>query len=138
MSTTWKQYVFGKLITSPQGPIVRGRDHECTGQSKGIPDTIQLAMRPSVVGPGTSDLTNWFEYTWNEEGGGIAIQPIFDNQSVWVVAGRVRGRSEQGEGSGGRYYTQTHYLTQKACDYETHSVVHLFDVLQKMKIHARP
>ena len=66
---------------------------------------------------------------WNEEGGGIAIQPVFDGQDHWVVAGRVRGRSEEGESKGGRFYTQTQYLTQKASDYNTRSVWGLFHTL---------
>ena len=97
--------------------------------SAGIPSKVQLSMIPSVVGPGTSDLTNWFEYAWNEEGGGIAIQPVFDGQDHWVIACRVRGHSEEGESKGGRFYTQTQYLTQKASDYNTRSVWGLFHTL---------
>ena len=59
---SWKQFVYGKLVQEIEGPIVRGKDHECTGLSQGIPRSVQLKMSPSVVGPGTSDLTTWNEY----------------------------------------------------------------------------
>ena len=78
MNGFWKQYIFGKLVVSPKGEIVKGREHECTGMSVGIPPQIQYAMIPTTTGPGTSDLTNWYEYVWNEEGGGIAIHQVYD------------------------------------------------------------
>ena len=46
--------------------------------SVGIPPQIQYVMIPTTTGSGTSDLTNWYEYVWNAEGGGIAIHQVYD------------------------------------------------------------
>lgn len=129
MEVSWKQLIYGKLVQTVDGPIVAGKDHECTGMSHGIPSALQRMMTPSIVGPGTSDLTKWNEYIWNEQGG-VAIQPIFVDGESWVVAGRIRGRSEKGEDKVGRYYTQAHYVTIPAKDYSPLSIFGLNKQLQ--------
>ena len=129
MQQEWKQFVFGKIVQSSDGPIVSGKDHECTGSSPDIPERVIASMVPSIIGPGISDLTNWNSYIWNEQKGGIAIQSILCDDEPWVVACRVRGRSEGGEGKQGRFYTQAHYLTIPAAGFSPSSIIELADTL---------
>ena len=105
----WKQSVFGKLIQYPEGPIIRGAEHECTGRTQSIPSEIRPLLSPFRIGPGISDLTDWGLYPWIEKGG-LAIECVMISDVPWYIVCRARGRSERGEGKAGRWYTQAHYL----------------------------
>ena len=70
----WKQYIYAKFTVSPEGAILPGKDYQCTGRSADIPLAVQDAMRPTNVGPGVSDMTDWNSNPWNEEGGGLRHQ----------------------------------------------------------------
>ena len=129
MMSEWKQYIYGKFTVSPEGAILPGKDYQCTGRSADIPLAVQDAMRPTSVGPGVSDMTDWNSNPWNEEGGGYAIQAVLNDGEPWMVAGRVRGRSEGGEAVFGRMYVQGHYVAQSVSEYSPLSIKGLTDVL---------
>jgi hypothetical protein len=130
MTSEWKQYVYGKFTETPEGAILPGKDYQCTGCSIGIPLQVKDAMRPTNVGPGVSDMTDWNEYLWNDEGGGFAIQPVLNNGTPWIVAGRIRGRSESGEKRHGRMYVQGHYISQAVEDFTPLSIKGISAVLK--------
>lgn len=117
MKQEWYPLVFGKLTVSPEGPIIRGKDHECTGKSTKLPSFVFQKCEPKVIGPGINDLTPWNEYTWLDDGGGIAFQSVVEGDDAWVVATKVRGRSESGEETSGRTYMQGFYLGIPAKDF---------------------
>ena len=128
----WKQIVFGKLIQHPEGPIVQGFEHECTGKTQSVPSDITPLLSPSRLGPGISDLTNWSLYPWIEIGG-VSIEYVMSDDEPWLIVCRARGRSEQGEGKAGRWYTQAHYLMMRAKDFSPVSLLSVFD-----HVRARP
>ena len=125
----WKQYVYGKFTSSPEGAILPGKDYQCTGKSEGIPLIVQDAMRPTTIGPGVSDMTDWSTNPWNDEGGGYAVQSVLTDGVPWITACRVRGRSEGGEEVFGRMYVQGHYVAQSVEGYTPLSLRGLKDVL---------
>ena len=122
----WKQFVFGKLIQYPEGPIVQGFEHECTGKTQSVPVEVTSQLSPSCIGPGISDLTNWELYPWIEKGG-LAIECVFISDSPWLILCRARGRTERGEGKVGRWYTQAHYLISKPTDFDPIALCAIFE-----------
>src|SRR5262245_31728775 len=104
----WAQFVFGKLVERERGTTLPRYEHGRTGKSVGFPVALEGVCHPSQIGLGCD--VRWEEYPWSAEGGGIVVVPYRADGQWFVVAGRIRGRSEAGEGVPGRYYTQAHYL----------------------------
>jgi hypothetical protein len=110
--TAWKQFVFGKLVQSPRGAIVDGFDYACTGKSRDFPRPLEPHCHPSRVGIGTSDAFRWSEHAWPE--GGLVAMPIVVEGHAHMLAARVRGCSERGEGLAGRTFVQVRYAASSA------------------------
>ncbi|GMV41628.1 MAG: hypothetical protein AMXMBFR64_33440 [Myxococcales bacterium] len=97
------QVRYGKLVQSPRGPIVPGCDHGCTVRSPGVTAEVVRWCRPDRLGLGGGAGFTWDHYRWPDGGVvGAAVEGV-------VVVGRIRGRSEAGEGAPGRLYTEAHY-----------------------------
>ena len=108
MTMVWEQLVYGKLVQSADGPIVPGLDYRVTGASPGYPEDVVARSHPHRTGLNTSDLFNWRNFPWNA-GGGLLTRTITSSRGPMIIAGRIRGRSENGEGQPGRIYVQAHY-----------------------------
>ena len=63
---------------------------------------------PHRTGLNTSDLFAWQKYPWNA-GGGFIVRSLVSQGRPMIIAGRIRGRPENGEGQSGRIYVQAHY-----------------------------
>ncbi len=113
MSARWEQFVFGKLVQRPGGPIV-GADHGCTARSPGFPKGLVLTAHPGHTGIGIGTSFDWNKYPWQDTPGGFVARPVHDGDQAWVLAGRMRARPEDGEGCTGRRYTQAHYAAVPA------------------------
>ena len=118
MKYTWFQANYGKPITEPEGPIKKGSEHHITGASPDIPEALLLEMSAQTTGIGNSDQTNWREFTWNKEGGGLVVRVVHHDGVPYVIAGKIRGRPESGERRLGRMYVQAHYMCTRASDTE--------------------
>jgi hypothetical protein len=108
MTIAWEQLVYGKLVESPRGAIVSGLDYRVTGISSGYPPELVSRSHPHRTGVNTSDLFSWQKYPWNA-GGGFILHSVLQGDTPVIIAGRIRGRSERGEGEAGRPYVQAHY-----------------------------
>jgi hypothetical protein len=108
MAIAWEQLVFGKLVQSPMGPIVPRLDYRVTGISSGYPQELISRSHPLRTGLNTSDLFDWQKFPWNA-GGGFILRPVPEGGRPAILAGRIRSRSERGEGEAGRPYVQAHY-----------------------------
>ncbi|NVB39824.1 hypothetical protein G6O69_18420 [Pseudenhygromyxa sp. WMMC2535] len=129
--TSWQRYVYGKLVESPDGPIVRGWEHGCTGRSPAFPAELEHLCHPNKVGLGSRDSTAWRHSPWAPDGA-IVQRPAQVGGQPWIFAGRVRERPEQGEGASGRLYGEAHYVALPARLYRPTSLLelsrHLFAV----------
>src|SRR4051794_34061548 len=108
MTIAWEQLVYGKLAESVAGPIVAGLDYRVTGISAAYPPDLVALSHPHRTGLNTSDLFNWHKYPWNDSGGFI-VRSLVSQDEPMIIAGRIRGRPEKGEGQSGRIYVQAHY-----------------------------
>jgi hypothetical protein len=109
----WEPLVYGKLVTSTDGPIVAGFEHGCIGRSASFPQELVPLCHPSRIGLGERDPRLWAQCAWSREGGivtGVGIAA----REPWVIAARVRERSEAGEGVDGRLYTAALYAALPA------------------------
>ncbi|WP_042703048.1 hypothetical protein [Azospirillum sp. B506] len=114
----WEQYVYGKLVQSPGGPIVSGFDHACTGQSPGLPAALREVLLPKRLGIGSDDLFDWYKFPWRSTGG-----VAFHVHRGWRVAVRVRPRSELMEGDESkRRYVQAHYLAMPSDQWRSNEI----------------
>ena len=103
--------VYGKLVIGDsRGPVVPGHDPDRIGQSAGFPEDLVPFCHPSRTGLGTNDLFSFAEYPWQSRGGGIVCTRVWTGNKFYLLVGRIRGRSEAGEGISGRLYTQAHYI----------------------------
>ena len=119
----WLQAVYGKRVLYDEGPIVPGFEHRCTSRSPELPKNVAVLCYPYVVGIGTNDLSNWRRYPWLESGqtrhstgvaGGLTLQARCVDNTWWIIATRIRGRSEGAEGvRDNRYYVQACYLAKE-------------------------
>lgn len=107
-SSHWWQVSYGKITPcGKDDAVVTGSEHRCTGRSAELPADIARQCFPHKVGIGTSDQFKWKDHPWKR--GGLILRPVFHGQ--WhLLAGRIRGRSEEGENIPGRLYTQARYL----------------------------
>lgn len=105
--TAFPRYQFGKLVAAG-GAIVPGFDYRCTGRSQGFPKSLESTCRPTSLGLGTSELFVWSNYPWPE--GGVVTSPVVGADGPFVLAARVRPRSERGEGMPGRTYVESTYV----------------------------
>lgn len=122
----WEQYVYGKLVQSPGGPIVSGFDHACTGQSPGLPAALREVLLPKRLGIGSDDLFDWYKFPWRSTGG-----VAFHVHRGWRVAVRVRPRSELMEGDESkRRYVQAHYLTMPSDQWRSNEIFCVSDRLR--------
>ncbi len=112
-SVRWWQCVYGKRVEEPGGPIRPAEEHGRTGASAGLHDAVAGKLRPSEIGIGGGQNFAWGSFPWNDRGG-IVLVPVRVDGEDYVVAGRVRTRSERGEGQPGRRYFQCHYLVTPA------------------------
>ncbi|WP_413208277.1 hypothetical protein [Rhodospirillum sp. A1_3_36] len=111
MTVQCEQFIFGKLVSKPDGPIIPGVEHGCTGLSSNFPKALEAFCHPSVLGLGKSENFSWQTYYWREERGGIVSAYVPAGGQAWRVAGRIYGRSEQGEHeSAGRAFVQAHFI----------------------------
>lgn len=125
----WLPYVFGKLIQAEAGPIIPGEEHRCTGLSDGFPSELRKLCHPTRHGLGTDDLFRWDKFPWNERGG-IVVRSYPVDGTPWMLAARIRGRSESGEGRPGRIYTQALYMALPASQFHPGQLVALEAALE--------
>ena len=104
----WVQLRYGKHVQEENGPIVKGSEHKTTGASKSLDVSLYTQMTPDSTGIGTNDRTDWREYTWLDDGGGIVTRIHSHNNELLIIAGRICGRTESGKRLG-RMYTEGHY-----------------------------
>ncbi|MBN1572428.1 MAG: WG repeat-containing protein [Deltaproteobacteria bacterium] len=114
-SLSWHQYVFGKLVKYPDGPIL-GPDHDCIGKSEGFPEELERYCRYDRVGLGSGDVFEWHEYPWLNRGGGIVCRPHIIDDKAYVIVGRMQMRSEDGGPAKPpfRLYHHRHYIITDA------------------------
>ncbi|HEY1599712.1 MAG TPA: hypothetical protein VGG64_08930, partial [Pirellulales bacterium] len=106
----WWQVVYGKLVESEHGPILRQSEHHQSAVSVDIPDRIATLCYPERVGIGTDDLLHgWGRYRWPDGPGGFVYTPKVVGDRYYVLAARVRGRFEIPQLKD-RLYTQAYYL----------------------------
>jgi hypothetical protein len=117
-----ERIVFGKLV-GPDGAIRRGLDYQVTGCSKSFPEDLRAECHPAHLGLGIEgDAFRWEEYPWFDTGG-VVGRPVFTSRppAAYVVVGRVRPRSEAGDGreyrAKGRVYYQTEYAAVPVGDW---------------------
>lgn len=122
--STWEHYEYGKLVQSPEGPIVPGYEHGCTGRSRAFSMELEAYCHPSKIGLGERDASRWAQCKWSDVGGVVSGVAIVNGKPI-VVAVRQRERSESGEGLEGRLYTEAHYATIAAQNYGPHSLERL-------------
>lgn len=127
-SQSWSQLRFGKPVIEKDGPIVKGSEHQTTGASSTIDKTLQTHLTPATVGLGTNDRTNWREYTWFDEGGGMVTQIHEHNGDLLLLAGKVCGRTESGKKLG-RIYTEAHYAVLPITEHQFPTTMGLFQAL---------
>lgn len=117
-SVAWEQFVYGKLVTHPDGPIVQGFDHDVTGRSPGVPRDLLPRITPTTIGIGSeSQLARYGgveAYPWIARGGGISSGVVHHGEP-WVVVARVNFRRERPDGP--RFYTQAHTAMVRARDW---------------------
>jgi hypothetical protein len=128
MAIVWEQLVFGKLVQSPGGPIVPGLGYRVTGISSGYPPELVSRSHPHQTGLNTSDLFNWQKFPWNA-GGGFIARPVLESGRPAILAGRIRGRSERGEGEAGRPYVQAHYAVTSVAQWNPAAIALLPSLL---------
>lgn len=127
---TWEQYVYGKLLRRPGGPICDGSEHNCTGLSPAFPRSLLAQCAPTQVLPGLQADFSWSDYPWVASGGGVVATTRMVGSDPWVVVGRICGRSESGEGVPGRMYTQAHFLACPMEEWRPGAVAMLGEVLR--------
>lgn len=112
----WQQLNYGKLVSAPEASILPGQEHGHKGRSADFPAGLSALCVPGQIGLGTDDLFRWDQFPWNEQGG-FVHQPVFVDNTPYVVAARIRGRPEAGEGQEGRRYIQANYAVLPAADW---------------------
>lgn len=127
MKVNWNQLHYGKLVEEPGGKIVHLHEHGRTGCSKNFPSALETLCRPSEVG--FDDRFPWKNYHWLDKGG-LVVTPVRVGGLPYIIAARIRGRSEDGEGKEGRFFTQAHYLVTLAREYHF-GVIPQLDSLMK-------
>lgn len=106
---------FGKVAPTPRGPVLSGIDHAVTARSRQFPASLLPYCNPGSTGVGfPGSLARWQEYPWNGIGGGLVWRAVMDGASAYVLVGRLRGRSEEGEGVPGRLCTEAAYAAVPA------------------------
>jgi hypothetical protein len=128
MTMTWEQLVYGKLVQSAGGPIVPRLDYRVTGASAGYPNDLVAQSHPHYTGVSTNDLFDWQRYPWNASGG-FVVRATMSQQGPMVIVGRIRGRSEKGEGQRGRHYAQAHYAVTHAKEWNPAAIALLARLL---------
>lgn len=121
-----QQYKYGKVLQSPDGPIVQGSEHSSTGRSAELPNGT--AAHPSKLFPHSFNSID--NYPWKNEGGEIVKRLIEQNGRQYVVIARRMLRSEAGENKYGRMYTEMHEIVIPAEEWSVAAVPQLADVLQ--------
>jgi hypothetical protein len=124
-----EQFVYGKLVTHPGGPIVPGSEHRCTGRSTGFPRELDPFCHPSRLGLGDRDARRWGQCGWRDEGGVVSLGVVTPS-GAWVLAARLRERSEEGEGVEGRLYAQGLYAALPASVYRWDTLLRAAPALQ--------
>lgn len=99
------QYKYGKILQSPDGPIVAGSEHGGTGRSSNLPKGIPNHPSQLFKTSGTTAQ----KYPWHE-GGPIAKKIVEVDGRQYMVCAREMWRSENGEGAPGRMYTEMHEI----------------------------
>ena len=90
-SVPWEQYVYGKLVVAPGGPIVSGSEHGCTARSPGFPASLTSWCHPKKIGFGVESGTAWARYPWRGAGGGILCRPV---EALFIRTDFPRGDCE--------------------------------------------
>lgn len=123
-----QQYKYGKILQSPDGPIVPGCEHGSTGRSSGLPNGT--SVHPNDLFPNYIS-GNIEGYPWREEGGEIIKRLIEKNGIQYVVVARQMLRPEDGENRAHeRRYTEMHQLVIPAKEWSIAVVPQLADILK--------
>jgi len=126
---SWEQFVYGKLVVRPGGAIVPGAEHGCTGRSAAFPQELIALCHPSRLGLGERDPRRWAQCGWRDVGG-IVSAAVALPEGSWVLAGRLRERSEGGEGVEGRLYTEALYAALPGASCTADALLRVAPVLQ--------
>ncbi|MCC6316910.1 MAG: hypothetical protein IT361_04385 [Gemmatimonadaceae bacterium] len=127
-TTTWEHFVYGKRVQAPDGPIVPGSEHGCTGRSANFPMALAGECHPAKIGLGDRDPRRWAQCAWARTGGIVTGVAMLEG-TPWVICGRQRERSEGGEGVDGRFYSEVHYAAADATQLAPHAIAGLAKVL---------
>jgi len=124
-----QQFRYGKILQSPNGPIVPGLDHCITGKSTllpdGTPDHPSKLFFHEFENPDIDP-----KYPWKDEGGEIVKRLIELNGRQYVVVARRMLRSENGEGNPGRLYVEMHEIVIPTEEWSVAVVPQLADILE--------
>lgn len=121
-----EQYKDGKILQSPNGPIVSEYEHDLTGKSAELPNGT--AIHPSKLFLHNLDFLD--DYPWKDEGGEIVKRLIEKTGIQYVIIARRMLRSEAGEEKRGRMYTEMHGIVIPAEQWSVAVVPQISNVLE--------
>ncbi|HVR99885.1 MAG TPA: hypothetical protein VMW27_24890 [Thermoanaerobaculia bacterium] len=103
---SFERIEYGKLCTSPSGPILPGVEAYPLIRSPGFPPAAEKLCRPRLLGIGSEMLSR--------SPHGTVLRGVWTEGRVLTVACRLRRRAESGEGGPGRRYWLGRYFCSPA------------------------
>ncbi|MBI4234750.1 hypothetical protein HY604_00425 [Candidatus Peregrinibacteria bacterium] len=128
----FKQLIYGKPVQSPDGPIVRGIEHQITGRSQGLSEDVQdQTCSPRKLFLDSTELDSDESYPWSgkDEGQTIKTTKVIDGKP-YIVCARYRLRPEGGENATGRRYGQMHVIAIPAEQWSIAAIPQLDQILK--------